>query len=391
MTEKSQVFFHVELETTKDWLFNKALPLWSTLGTDTNNGGFYERLTPEGIILHDVRRTRLVARQIYVFATAHALGWRGDSLAYIQHGLNYLMSRCRQDDGNLVASLDPATGTANSGFQLYDYAFALFGLAAVVRAMPNRAPAMEKIALELLEIIQSRCATTGGYYDQPDQLHSNPHMHLLEAAIAWGHLSSAPVWHTLCADLVALCVTRFIDSDCQAVREHFDNDWQLSDGPNPIEPGHQFEWAWLLMDWAAINNHPATANLGQQLAQTGENHGIGPLGFAVNEISAQMDIIDGRHRLWPQTERIKAHTALYAQAANESGRILTLNNIAQGLKNMRRFFEHPVQGQWWEHLAPDGTPMHEPSRASSLYHIVCAISEADKLAYRLEQQTMAIA
>lgn len=391
MTEKSQVFFHTELESTKDWLFNKALPLWSKLGTDNANGGFYERLTPDGIVLHDARRTRLVARQIYVFATAHALGWRGDCLAYVKHGLDYLLSRCRQADGNLVASLDPVTGTANSGFQLYDYAFALFGLAAAARAIPNRAAALENIALELLEIIQTRRAHAGGYYDQPNQLHSNPHMHLLEAAIAWGRLSSAPVWHTLCANLVDLCVTRFIASDCKAVREHFDSDWMITSGANPIEPGHQFEWAWLLMDWAGIHNHPATASLGEQLAQTGESHGISSLGFAVNEISADMDIIDGRHRLWPQTERIKAHTALYAQAADEAGRNLALNNAAQGLKNMRRFFEHPVQGQWWEHLAPDGAPMHEPSRASSLYHIVCAISEADKLACRLDQQTMAIA
>jgi mannose-6-phosphate isomerase len=37
-----------------------------------------------------------------------------------------------------------------------------------------------------------------------------------------------------------------------------------------------------------------------------------------------------------------------------------------------RFFDHPVAGAWWEHLDVAGDPIIEPTRASSLYHIMCA-------------------
>jgi mannose/cellobiose epimerase-like protein (N-acyl-D-glucosamine 2-epimerase family) len=56
------------------WLFDRALPLWSDHGVDTKSGGFHERIAQDGTVLDEPRRTRLVARQVYVFATAAELG-----------------------------------------------------------------------------------------------------------------------------------------------------------------------------------------------------------------------------------------------------------------------------------------------------------------------------
>lgn len=391
MSEMSKILFQKELETTKDWLFKTALPLWSGLATDNAKGGFFERLTPEGEILHDARRTRLVARQIYVFATAHSLGWQGPAIERVEHGLAFLMAHCWLNGGKLAASYDPVTESVDARFQLYDYAFTLFGLCAAARALPKRATEFETAAFALLNEIEAHRAASGGYFDQADSLHSNPHMHLLEAAIAWTRISSSPKWTTLAASLVSLCEKHFVDFDCMAIREHFSIDWAVSDGQNPIEPGHLFEWAWLLMDWAPIGASPRSSTLGKQLVHTAETHGVGPYGLAVNEISAAMDTIDARHRLWPQTERIKAHTAICHLANNDAERNASLQKISLCLKNMRLFFAHPVSGQWWEHLSPEGKPVSEPSRASSLYHIVCAISEADKLSQKLNQTSMAVA
>jgi len=52
------------------WLFDHALPLWSERGVDLSAGGFYEKLAQDGSVIEEPRRTRLVARQIFVFATA---------------------------------------------------------------------------------------------------------------------------------------------------------------------------------------------------------------------------------------------------------------------------------------------------------------------------------
>jgi mannose/cellobiose epimerase-like protein (N-acyl-D-glucosamine 2-epimerase family) len=61
----------------QSWLLNAALPLWAAYGVDRERGGFFERLNFDLTPIEELRRARLVARQIYCFATGHALGWGG--------------------------------------------------------------------------------------------------------------------------------------------------------------------------------------------------------------------------------------------------------------------------------------------------------------------------
>lgn len=386
--------FKRELSITQQWLMDTALPFWSRTGTDLEGGGFYERLNPDGTIPDDPRRSRLVARQIYVFATARELGWEGPALQRVAHGLTFLLENCIQPDGALVASVAPDGRVVDDSFTLYDYAFALFALAAAARVSPDRAATLESRARALLATLdKERRSTDGrGYQDDPSLLKSNPHMHLLEAAIAWTCTSADPVWRAMADRLADLCVQTFIDSRCDAVREYFDPEWTPveQEGHLDIEPGHQFEWAWLLMDWAMRSERPDLLAPARRIFRTGEVHGVSSQGLAVNTIGPDHRVIDDRHRLWPQTERLKAKTALF-KLAGEADRAAALNDVAAALKALRRYFDHPIDGAWWEHIGPDGTPAIEPSRASSLYHIICAIAEADSLVPALDGASRATA
>lgn len=384
--------FNTELSTSKQWLFEAALPLWSTRGTDLVDGGFFERLNPDDTMSDDPRRSRLVARQIYVFAKAHELGWNGPSLQRVQHGLDFLLGKCVQSDGRLVASVAADGTVIDDSFTLYDYAFALFALAAAARVQPNEAEALEAKALALVDTLDDtrRSPDGRGYQDDAAVLKSNPHMHLLEAAIAWTRASDNPRW-TLMADRLAdLCVQTFIDADCRAVREYFTTSWApLNGGAHlDIEPGHQFEWAWLLMDWGRIANRPDLLASAKAIFDTAEQHGVSTQNLAVNTIDPDKSVRDGRHRLWPQTERLKAKTSL-VKLAHDEARADALNSVSDALIALRRYFDHPIKGAWWEHLGPDGAPASEPTRASSLYHIICALVEADSLRSITEQPSRA--
>ena len=374
--------FNSELATTKQWLFGSALPLWSTRGTDLVDGGFFERLNPDDTIPLDPRRSRLVARQIYVFAKAHDLGWDGPCAQRIQHGLDFLLGKCMQPDGRLVASVAADGSVIDDSFTLYDYAFALFALAAAARVQTDSAAALEQKALALVEDLdtQRRSPDGRGYQDDPAVLKSNPHMHLLEAAIAWTRSSSNPHWSDMANRLADLCVQTFIDPRCKAVREYFSTDWAPLDSEEHvgIEPGHQFEWAWLLMDWGRIAGRPELLAHARDIYDTGEIYGVSAEGLAVNTITPDRSVRDARHRLWPQTERLKAKTSL-VKLAGEAERDAALEEVSDALVALRRYFDHPIEGAWWEHLGPDGTPAREPTRASSLYHIACALVEADSL------------
>lgn len=374
--------FNNELATSKQWLFTSALPLWSSRGTDLVGGGFFERLNPDDTIPDDPRRSRLVARQIYVFAKAHELGWQGPALERIEHGLDFLLGKCLQADGHLVASVASDGSVIDDSFTLYDYAFALFALAAAARAMPHKAQALEDQASALLDVLEhTRRSPDGrGYQDAPEVLKSNPHMHLLEAAIAWTRASTDPRWMQMANRLADLCVQTFIDPKCKAVREYFTTTWAPLHGDElvDIEPGHQFEWAWLLMDWSRSSGRPELLAPAQDIFNTGEQYGVSDQGLAVNTIGPDRVVRDARHRLWPQTERLKAKTSL-VKLANEDAEAHALAAVSDAMVALRRYFDHPIKGAWWEHLGPDGQPALEPTRASSLYHITCALVEADSL------------
>ncbi|MDR3461993.1 MAG: hypothetical protein P4L76_06745, partial [Beijerinckiaceae bacterium] len=58
----------------RNWMFEEALPFWSTEGVDRVNGGYVEHFTLDGEPYTQTKRVFVVCRQIYVFAHASTLG-----------------------------------------------------------------------------------------------------------------------------------------------------------------------------------------------------------------------------------------------------------------------------------------------------------------------------
>lgn len=375
-----------ELQATRAWLLDSALPLWAAAGVDRENGGFLERMSPYGEIIDDPRRTRLVARQIYAFATAGALGWGGPSEELVQHGLEFFFARCQRPEGGVYSSVKPDGAIVSGEFDLYDHAFALFGLAAAALKQPRRAANYEDVALALLDHMEGGFKHPEGGFEEASPrtlpLKANPHMHVLEAALAWDAAGLSARWKALAREIVEMCLTRFINPNTGALHEFLDGNWNpiLSPPNDVVEPGHLFEWSWLLIRWGLANGDQTAIVAGNRMHDIAEAHGVCPsIGLAMNELDSKLELRDGRFRLWPQTERLKAKVARYRLANSEVSKGTALDAVAEGLRSMRRYFEHPIQGSWWEHFDPAGVALREPARASSLYHIICAITEADDL------------
>lgn len=376
------------LASLRDWLFGRALPTWSGLGTDRARGGFIEKLTINGQPTNDPRRARVVGRQIYAFATAETLGWDGPAREVVRHGLDTL-ERCHIADSDRVVPLVDADGTRLSeGFDLYDQAFVLFGLAAAAGIGERRAH-VEALAVRLrARMIAGFKHPLGGFEEgQPRvlPLRANPHMHMLEASLAWSEVGGDAGWQVLADEIAELCLSRFLDLETGALREYFDGDWGLlgQGRLDVVEPGHQAEWAWLLIRWGLARQRPDAIAAALRLIDILENHGISPgQDLAVNELNRDLTVRDPLLRFWPQTERIKAMVALHWLARDLQERAACEARITRAVRGLLRYVEHPVAGAWWEHLDADGQPIIEPARASSLYHITCAIAELAKLAPR---------
>lgn len=368
-----------EFGILREFLFEEAFPLWSDRGLDRAHGGFFEKLNPDGTPTDEPRRARVTGRQIYAFAIAGRHGWPGPADETMVYALDNLFRRHLDPTGGMVISTVAADGRVLRGdFDLYDHAFVLFGLAAAA----GRGQPTEARAARLRDDMRAgwRHPLAGFEESVPRSLplKANPHMHMLEAALAWAEISADPAWAALADEIAELCLARFLDPISGALREYFDGDWLAEARPEmtAIEPGHQFEWAWLMRRWGRSRGRADALAAARRLTHIGEGPGVCPVrDLAMNELNADLTLRDGLCRLWPQTERIKAHVAAFSAAGDAAERDEIAGIAARAIAGLCRYFDHPLKGAWWEHIGIDGRPLAEPARTTSLYHITCAFDE----------------
>lgn len=366
----------------KAWLFDDALPLWWDVGADRAAGGFHDLLGLDGVPVASARRARVQARQTYVYAAAGRLGWQGPWRQAMNHGLDYFLAQFRRPDGLFRTKVGMDGSPVDETALLYDQAFALFAMAAVRQASPERADLVDMAkalwARIEIEFHHDGVAFREASADRPFQ--SNPHMHLFEAAMAWSEVDVDPIWPTLADRLAELCLHRFIDVESGALREFFDVGWRPAPGVDGriVEPGHQFEWAWLLQRWGVLRDRPDACAAAKRLFEIGSTDGVDRIrGVAFNALLDDFTPHDPSARLWPQTERIKAAVLLVEHEIDPALREGYLKEITAGARGLLKYFETTVPGLWRDKLNSDGRFMQEPAPASSFYHIVCAIAELE--------------
>lgn len=364
----------------KAWLLDYAYPLWWNVGADRLRGGFHEAIGLDGRARRAPRRARVQPRQTYAFALAGDLGWDGPWAAAAAHGLAFLETRYRRPDGLYRTLVSERGGPLDETALLYDQAFVLFGQAAAFRVLQDRAD-LERSANELCAQVRRALQNRAGGFRPAARLAapllSNPHMHLFEAALAWHEAAHAPAWTALARELAALALTAFIDPRSGGLREAFAPDWSPAPGVEGriVEPGHQFEWAWLLLRWARISGWPEARAAAERLIALGEGPGSDPgRGVTINALLDDLSVHDLDARLWPQTERIKAGATLAAAAGDPAGWEIAV----RGAEALTRFLDVPVPGLWRDRMRADGSFVKEAAPASSFYHIVCAIAELDR-------------
>jgi mannose-6-phosphate isomerase len=386
------------------WLIEDAVPLWAKYGVDWDSGGLFETLTFDATRRvfeagGDVRRGRVVARQIFVFEAARRLGWRpAETSDPVAHGCTYLFTRMHHNDGLFHSAVDAQTGEPRRAFSLYEYAFYLFALARVHRSLAAHFPIAETAA-SCLRQLRRNWGRAGGGFEESDPpslpLKSNPHMHMLEAALAWIEAldeSHRGPWIELAEDMVNLCLERFIDARTGALREYFDDAWRPAAGApgRLVEPGHQFEWAWLLTQWARMglcgaDQRRVCHRAAERLIGVGERWGVDPTrGVAFNEMWDDMRPRDAGAKLWPQTERIKAWCSMLEQARTDTAAEHAIRALSASVLGLEKYFVAEPAGIWEEELRADGTFAPGPCKASSFYHIVCAVQTVDQTLTQLQ-------
>jgi mannose-6-phosphate isomerase len=344
-------------ERLSAWLREAALPLWWDSGADLAAGGFHDRLDTAGRPIPGPQRARVQARQVFVYAAAPDFGWDGPWRVAMDHGLAALEHAHRHADGFYRAWTD------DNNAELYDQAFVLLAWAA---AYGHGMSGARAAALDLFARLPADSA--GGFAELAGEARlANPNMHLFESFLAWAALDEDGPWREAAAGQARLALTRLIDPATGALGEFFTRGW-IADAPQVVEPGHQFEWAWLLMRWSLIGGDAAALAAALRLMDIGETCGVDAgRNLAVNALDGDLVAVDVGDRLWPQTERLRAHLL----AARLAG--APWDPAVRAAESLDRYLETPTPGLWRDSL--EGEFPFAP--ASSLYHLAGAILELD--------------
>lgn len=375
-----------EVKRLRRWLDEDALPLWWEVGAAKPDGGFHERIGQDGTpMLGDNRRARVQPRQAYCYAAAGQNGWTGSWQIAVDQGLSWFDKVYRLENG-LYGNLADASGTLiDPTFDFYNQAFALFAAAQTAMAFPDRRDAMRARALALLDVLQTDYAHPVAGFEEAnppvEPLCSNPHMHFFEAMLAWEQVDPDGPWHKLADEIAKLAMEKFIDAKSGGLREFFDRDWNPMPGEKGriMEPGHQFEWAWLLTRWGSLRNHDEAIAKAKRMFEIGETYGIcARRKVAIMSLYDDFTVQDSLARLWPQTEWLKSALRL-ASISHGEERQRYLASALKAIGALQPFLDTPVPGLWFDKWPENAPILDEPAPASTFYHIVCAIYEAEDM------------
>ncbi len=388
------VFDPHNLRTLRPWLLEHVCPFWLQRITDPA-GGFAEEIDSLGSPIGRSRRTTLVqARLTYVFSHAYVLNGDPAFGKAARHGFSFLVSTARAPDGGWFRAVSTEGATLDNARDAYDHAFVLFALAWYFRATHD-ASAIQ-LADATWQSMQAHLADPryGGFFEEfaPGRTEvklprrQNPHMHLLEALLALHVATAEKNWLRRAGAMVDLFKRRFSDPQTGALAEFFADDWSPAPGDSGRlrEPGHQFEWVWLLHEYYRLSRDESVILYAQRLFDFGEKFGIergeglagqGLAAAVFDGVDAAGALVAGTKLFWPQTEYLKALVARAEWQNDASARAAISGHLAL----IAHHYLRPDGASWHNQLARDGKPLTQTTPARVLYHLFMAVAEVDRL------------
>lgn len=360
------------------WTHRTLIPAWIERSVDRKAGGFIEEFTPDGQPVAAPDRSALTtARLTYTFSHAARLSGDKAALEAAQHGFALLL-KAHEANGYVPKRFRPDGAVSVARRDLYDLAFVLFACAHYHRATGDAAAL--RLAGATMDLIESELAAPLGGYAEDDlgtlPRRQNPHMHLLEAFHALAEATENQRWYDAANGIVRLAAERFIDSN-GTLGEFFDTDWQpVAGDPGRLrEPGHQFEWVWLLHHHHRLTGWEKAPALAEGLYRFGLAQGVDrdpaypPL--VLDGVDPEGRIVAPTKLLWPQTEFIKALGARVEFLADEDAAA----SLPRHVELMFRHFVDARTGLWHNQLDRAGQPLPVSLPSRVLYHLFLCLAE----------------
>ncbi len=359
----------------------KVFPKWSSQGGLGAEKGFLEEfiLTEKRPHKEANRRLRVQGRQVWSFAKAYSLGYGENLLALALDGWNAIDKQFRHKNGGFIHSVNEEGKALNTNRYLYEQTFTLLGLSALYGATKNKE--YIKQAHELYNWICKDLAAEEGFYtsfdDKQEPRQQNPHMHLFEALMALFEESGDEYWLDEAGKIYDLFCKYFFDNNHLLLREFFTSDWKSYDSKkgDSIEPGHNYEWVWLIYHYSQLAKQPYDKT---EPLYAFARKGTSEDGLGYDECSPDGKPIRQTSRMWVQTEALKANITQYQISKDE----IYLKRAEQIIDNLFDYYLLD-DGLWGDQLDSHKKELSKITPASTFYHLFLAFIEVIRLSKKI--------
>lgn len=382
---KSSVCTRPDAANMTRWCQQIFLPYWADKSRDRLHGGFIDRVDHEGREIQvGYKRTRVQARQIFVFSQAAFGGLLPDGLTLATSGVEFLRAHAwdHVDKGWMFKLSPDGTRVIDPTREFYCQSFMLFGLGWYLRASGNSD--VLPLINDTFTFIDTRLGEPlhGGYTDswKPGLARGeivlprlqNPHMHLLEALLLVAETTGDQAYLDRAATLVNLWHDTFTIGENCSIAEYFTEDWTPLGGADGRrhEPGHHLEWFWILRNYARLSGDETVRDRARRMLDATLRCGIdrrtGHLPATFDEVDTDGLVLRDSKRLWPQTETVKGLLAAYEWFGDET----YFRQAQEHLAMMMRSYLHGGEPTYIEHYDSAGRhPLVDFMPVSSVYHL----------------------
>lgn len=367
---------HKRIESCAAHVFQGLIPNWAAYGL-TDQGYSRESLT-QNWQPNPVGRLRLLTqcRQLYTLCHATQLGYITGYDAQIESLFHFIVHHYWINERWIFSLSDDLTPLDRKS-DTYALAFVMLAFSHYYALTKN------KHALSYMQhthefLCHNMRHPAGGFYEEypldPQQTRrQNPHMHLLEGYVAAYRATSKPIYLESVIELCDLAHGHFIDQASDTLREFFNNDLSLdADTGHVVEPGHHFEWSWLLHQTHSLTQREQDLSLAQRLWDSANRYGFASNGGILNSFNGNDgSAVDRDKRIWPITEYLKACCVM----------TLPLNERLERLETALDFLTTHYLGEngsWIEYLDAQNQSKNYPLPGTTSYHLFLGLAEVLK-------------
>ena len=332
------------------------VPLWQGPGWNADMALPFEALDPEHRPLPVQRyRAMACARQLYLFSSRIEQPGAQDRAAALFRSLQRHFHDA--EHGGWFYSIDAQGKPLDRRKDLYTHAFIIFACAHYWAQV--REPLVESVLNAALSVVAERFATQDGLYEASlDEDWSllgsgalqNPLMHLAEAFLATLAVREDAAVKTALQQLTAAMQAHFIDPEHGVMLEK-----PRGAVDNWFEPGHQFEWFYLLESSDLLRGSALHQSLSRAFAYAEQ------CGVSNQRVLATLDkdgsVRDATQRIWAQAEYLRALTL----------RAGSQDQVLEQLRTLQQHFLHA--GGWYECLDAQGAVSRSDMPSTTPYHL----------------------